>query len=194
VHKYDIHNRAKEPATMYVQRRHRVGWKITQPADGLLVEESHYYVPVDVAASGKTALEVREETPVKRWVAIASPTAKQAISLYLEDPSADRKLSDELKQVLELQDKIGKLDRELARLRRAKSTLSDRQKQVRDNMKLLGKSVRNADLAKKLTASLKELETELNKVTRQLVSKDMKRSELQDRLTVLIKSISLEVE
>jgi hypothetical protein len=62
---------------------------------------------------------------------------------------------------------------------------------VRDNIKLLGKSIRNADLARKLTATLKKLENDLNEVTRELVAKDMKRSELKDRLTVLIKSITL---
>ena len=65
---------------------------------------------------------------------------------------------------------------------------------MRDNIKLLGKSVRNADLKRKLVASLKTLETDLNKVTRELVAKDMKRSELKDRLTVLFKTISLDVE
>jgi hypothetical protein len=194
VHKYTVYNRSKDPATMYVQRRHRTGWKIVQPTEGMLVEKSHYFVPVKVAASGKTEVEVKEETPVRRWVGLSSKHAREAIALYLRDPSADPKIGSSLREAMDLQDKIGKLDRELARLRRAKKTYSDRQKQVRQNLKLLGKSVRNADLARKLVASLKQLETDLNKVTRELVQKDMKRSELNDRLTVLIKSITLKVK
>jgi chromosome segregation ATPase len=151
-------------------------------------------VPIQLAAKGKTEVEVKEETPVRRWVGLSSLLAKEAIALYLKDPGADPKVSGPLKEALDLQEQIGKLDRDIARLTRAKETYSDRQSQVRDNLKLLGKSLRNADLARKLTASLKQLETDLNQVTRELVAKDMKRSELQDRLTVLIKSITLEVK
>jgi len=194
IHKYTVYNRAGEAATMYVQRRHQTGWKLTQPTEGLLIEKDFYFVPVKIKAKGKTEVEVKEETPVKRYVAINSNYAKEAIALYLKDPGSDPKLGAALKEALELQDQVGQLDRDLARLRRAKETLSDRQSQVRDNLKLLGKSVRNADLSRKLIASLKQLETDLNKVTRDLVAQDMKRSELNDRLTVLIKSISLETK
>jgi len=193
-HKYTIHNRSGEEATLYVQRRHRTGWKLTQPTEGLLVEKEHYFVPIKLASKGKTEVEVKEETPVRRWVGISSQLAREAIALYLQDPGADVKARGALKEALDLQDQIGTLDRELERLRRAKSAYSDRQQQVRDNIKLLGKSIRNADLANKLTATLKQLENELNDVTRQLVAKDMKRSEQADRLTVLIKSITLSVD
>jgi len=194
VHKYTVFNRSGEASTLYIQRRHRTGWKLTQPTKGLLVEKEHYFVPIKLAAKGKTEVEVKEETPVKRWVGISSDLAREAISLYVRDPGADPKLTASLKEALDLQQQIGKLDRELARLRRAKDTYSDRQGQVRDNLKLLGKSLRNADLARKLTNSLKQLENDLNQVTRDLVAKDMKRSELRDRLTVLIKSITLQVK
>lgn len=205
IHKYTVHNRSGEKATLYVQRRHRTGWKLTQPSadggaggratkDGVLVEKEHYFVPIALAAKGKTEIEVKEETPVRRWVGLSSTLAKEAIALYLRDPAADPKISGPLKEALALQEQIGTLDRELERLNRAKQTYSDRQAQVRDNLKLLGKSIRNADLAQKLTTTLKQLENDLNNVTRQIVAKDMKRSELQDRLTVLIKSITLEVK
>jgi len=160
----------------------------------MLVEKDHFFVPVKIKGKGKTEVEVKEETPVRRWVGLSSSYARQAISLYLKDPSADPKLSASLKEAMDLQDQVGKLSRALARLRRAKETFSDRQGEVRANIKLLGKSVRNADLKRKLVASLKSLETDLNKVTRELVAKDMKRSELKDRMTVLFKTISLDVE
>jgi len=194
IHKYTVFNRSGEKATLYVQRQHRTGWKLTQPKDGILVEKKHYFVPIELAAKGKTEVEVKEETPVRRWVGLSSTLAKEAIALYLRDPAADPKISGPLKEALALQEQIGTLDREIARLNRAKQTYSERQGQVRDNLKLLGKSIRNADLAQKLTTTLKQLENDLNQVTRQLVAKDMKRSELQDRLTVLIKSITLEVK
>lgn len=194
VHKYSIHNRSGDKHTLYVQRRHRTGWKLTQPNKGALLEKDYYFVPIPVAAKGKTDFEVREETPVRRWVGLYSSMARQAIGLYLKDPSSDAKISASLKAALDLQDQIAKLDRAHSRLSRTKRTYSDRQGQVRNNLKLLGKSLRNADLARKLTKTLLELEKQLNKVTRELVETDIKRSELRDRLTVLMSTITLDVK
>jgi len=194
IHKYTVTNNSGEEATLYVQRRQNTGWKLVAPDKGVLTEKDHYFVPIKLAAKGKTEIEVREETPVQRWTGISSWLGRKAIGLYLKDPSADAKVSKSLKEALDLQDQVAKLDREIARLRRAKRDYSKRQDQVRANLKLLGKSIRNADLARKLTKTLLQLEKKLNAVTRDLVSRDMKRSELHDRLTVLVKGISLEVK
>jgi len=192
LYKYTIHNQTGGPATLYVQRAHREGWKLVAPAEGVLIEKANYFAPVKLAAKGKTALEVREETPVRRWISVFSHEGRQVIALYLKDPSADPKITGALKEALELQEKVSRYEDELARLRREKEAYSDRQGQVRDNIKLLGKSVRNADLARKLTATLLELETKLNEVTRKIVARDMEVAELRDRLTVLLKSVTLE--
>jgi hypothetical protein len=194
LHKYAIHNQSGEAATLYVQRQQRPGWRLVKPERGVLIEKEHYFAPVKLAARGKTELEVREETPVRRWVSIHSHEGRQAIALYLKDPSADPKVSAPLKEALALQDKLAKLEEEIERLRREKDAYAERQTQVRENLKLLGKSLRNADLARKLTATLLELETKLNDATRNLVAKDIKRTELRDRLTVLVKSVSLDRE
>ncbi len=194
LHKYTIHNASGEATTLYVQRGHRPGWKLTKPDKGVLIEKDNYFAPAKVAAKGKTELEVREETPVRRWVSVYSEEGRQALGLYLKDPSADPKLKASLREALDLQEKLAKVEEELARLRREKDTFAQRQTEVRENLKLLGKSIRNADLARKLTTTLLELETKLNDATRNLVAKDVKRTEMRDRLTVLFKSITLEVK
>ena len=194
IHKYTVVNNTGAEATLYVQRRKNTGWKLVAPDRGVLTEKDHYFVPIKLAAKGKTEIEVREETPVRRWTGLSSWLGRKAVALYLKDPGADANVSKALKEALDLQDQVSKLDREISRLRRAKAEYSTRQDQVRANLKLLGKSIRNADLARKLTKTLVELEKKLNGVTRDLVARDMKRSELNDRLTVLVKSISLEVK
>jgi hypothetical protein len=194
VHKYTVYNQAGDKATMYIQRAHRSGWKLTKPSKGVLVEKDYFFAPMEVAAKGKTEFEVREETPVRNWLGLDSRMGQQAVALYLKDPSADPKVSGQLREALALQDQIAKLDDDIEKAKRDKQNYTDRQTQVRENLKLLGKSIRNADLAKKLTATLLELETKLNDVTRTLVALDTKRQEVKDRLTVLIKSISLTVK
>jgi hypothetical protein len=194
LHKYTIHNASGEAITLYVQRSHRPGWKLTKPDKDVLLEKDNYFAPVAVAATGKTELEVREETPVRRWVQIYSLEGRQAIGLYLNDPSSDPKVRATLKEALELQEKLAKVEEDLATLRRQKDEYAQRQTEVRENLKLLGKSVRNADMARKLTATLLQLETKLNDATRNIVGKDTLRSETRDRLTVLLKNVTLEVK
>lgn len=192
VARYTIHNQSGEAASLYIQRPHRPGWKLVQPKEGALIEKQHSFVPVNVSTEKKTEFEVREETPVRRWVSIYSPEGQHAIALYLNDPSADPNASKALREALALQEQLAKLEAELQRLRREKDTFAERQTQVRENLKLLGKSISNADLAKKLSTTLLELEGKLNEVTRNIVAKDIKRSELRDRLTVLFKAVTLD--
>lgn len=194
LHKYSIHNQRGEKSRLFIQREYRPGWKLTKPEKGVLLEKAHYFAPVDVAAKGKTDFEIREETPVRRSVSIFSQEGQQVIALYLKDSSADPKVSNSLREALALQEKLSKIEEELERLRREKNILSERQNQVRDNIKLLGKSLRNADLARKLTTTLVELESRLNEVTRNIVAMDLKRTEMRDRLTVIMQSITLQAE
>ena len=63
---------------------------------------------------------------------------------------------------------------------------------MRENLRTLGKAARNEDLRRKLIATLTEMETKLNDVNRKTVALNVERSELRDRLAVLIKGISFE--
>ena len=194
IHKYTVYNRSGKEATLYIQRRHRTGWKITQPSKGVLIEKQYVFIPVKVAASGKTEFEVKEETPVRRWSGINSSLGKEAIKLYLTDPSADPKVAASLKEAVALQDQIGALDRKIYKVRRDKNLWSNRMRQVRENIKVLGKSKLNKRLALQLTKKLRTLSGKLDKVTGEMVALDTKRAALRDRLTVLLRSITLTVK
>ncbi len=194
VFKYTIHNRTDRATTLYVQRRHRTGWKLLNQAKGTLLEKSYYFVPVKVAAKGKTKFEVREEQPVRKTVRLTSWYGRRALALYIK--RADLISSpalDQLKQVIELQRQIARLDSELSRLRRSRDTYGERQHEVRKNIKILGKTRGNADLKRQLVKNLAGLEKNLSDVTREIVQKDMKRGALRDRMSVMFKAITFEV-
>ena len=194
VHKYTVHNRSGKEATLYIQRRHRTGWKVVQPNKGVLIEKEYLFIPVKVAAKGKTEIEVKEETPVRRWVGLHSSMGRNAIKLYLDDPSADPKISGSLKEAMQLQEQIGALQQKIYRARREKRLHSERMQQVRENIRVLGKSKLNQRLALQLTRKLKVLSNKLDKVTGEVVALDTQRSALRDRLTVLLRSVTLTVK
>jgi len=190
IHKYTVHNNSGKEATLYIQRRHRTGWKITQPNKGVLIEKKYVFIPVKVAAKGKTEIEVKEETPVRRWSGINSKLGRDAVKLYINDPSADPKLVAKLKEAWSLHEQIYTLRLKINKARRSKNLWSNRMSQVRDNIKVLGKSKLNQRLALQLTKKLRGLSAKLDKVTGEMVALDTKRSALRDRLTVLMRSIS----
>jgi chromosome segregation ATPase len=160
----------------------------------VLDERGVYFVPLKLAAKSKTKLAIQEETPSRRVVEIFSDAARRALTLFLTGTAAGRdpKLKAALAEVLKLQDQLGRLEEELGRLRETKEAYGEREEQVRENLNTLGKSLRNEDLRRKLLATMNELEGKLNDVNRRTVSLNVERSELRDRLAVLIKQVSFE--
>jgi hypothetical protein len=191
---YQIASRLERSARLYLQRRKRDGWKLIGAPKETLDEKDYYFVPATLAQKGPTKVVVREETPVRRWVAVSSYLARRAIAIYLSSDRAEAKVSAGLKQVLALQDEIGALDRKVSDLERNKRVYSERQDEVRKNLKELGKSDRNRDLKRQLARTMSDLEQRLNELVRQLVTHRIKRGELSNRLTVLLGGITLELK
>jgi hypothetical protein len=188
---YDVDNGSGEEVTLYVRRERKPGWKLVG-AEGVIEEGGAYYLPIKLPKSGRTKVTVEEQTPVKRTVDIWNSVGRQAIALFISDAKSDQKVVAQLKEALNLQGRSGSLDDQIANLEEQRNTLSTRQNEVRANLQVLGKSSKNEDLKKKLEATMAQLETSLNDVTRKLVQLSMERGEVRDRLAVLMKSITIE--
>jgi hypothetical protein len=192
-HSYVVGNQAPEAATLWVQRTRRPGWHLVAPKAGVLDERGVYFVPLALQPKSKRKVAIEEETPSRRVVRIYSDAARKAITLFLGGPDAakDPKLAAALRDVLKLQERLGRIEEELRRLREEKEGYGEREEQVRENLRTLGKSARNEDLRRKLLATLTDLENKLNDVNRKTVTRNVERSELRDRLAVLIQGITL---
>jgi hypothetical protein len=189
--KYDVDNGSNEESTLYVRRERRPGWKIVGQ-DKMIEEGGAYFVPIKLAKTGRTKVEVEEQTPVRRDVDIWNSFGRQVIALYLKNASADPKVEAQLREVLSLRERIDQIEGKLSAAEEQRNVQSERQAEVRENLKALGKTTANADLKRKLETTLTELETGLNDVTRKTVQLSMERSELRDRLAILVKGIEFE--
>ncbi|MEO6952833.1 MAG: DUF4139 domain-containing protein [Polyangia bacterium] len=188
--KYDVDNGTGEATTMYVRRDRRPGWKVV--GQSKMVEEGGaYFVPIALPKSGRTKVEVEEQTPVRRDVDIWDDYGRQVIGLYLKGANVDPKVAPALKEILALRERVDRIEAQLATAEEQRQAQSERQGEVRENLKALGKSNANADLKRKLETTLGELETGLNDVTRRTVQLSIDRSEARDRLSVLIKNIDM---
>jgi hypothetical protein len=190
---YDVDNGAGEEATLYVRRERRPGWTVVGK-EKMIEEGGAYYLPIKLPASGRTHVTVEEETPVRRVVDIWNDLGRQVIGLFISNSSSDPRLVAQLKEALGLRDRSASLEEQIATLEQQRNTLAERQKEVRDNLQVLGKASKNADLKKKLETTLADLETSLNDVTRKSVALSIERGEVSDRLAILMKGISLETK
>jgi hypothetical protein len=188
---YDVDNGSGEAVTLYVRRERRPGWTVVGK-EKMIEEGGAYYLPIPLAATGRTHVAVEEQTPSEQTVDIWSDLGRQGIGLYLSSATADPKVAAQLKEVLGLRDQAGRLDDQIAAAEQQRQAQAQRQKEVRDNLQVLGKASSNADLKRKLEATLVELETALNDVTRKLVSLSMDRAAARDRLAALVNGISLD--
>ena len=188
--KYDVDNGTGEGTTLYVRRDRRPGWKVVgQPK--MIEEGGAYFVPIAVAKTGRTKVEVEEQTPVRRDVDIWDDYGRQVIGLYLKGANVDPKVESQLKEILALRERVDRIEAQLATAEEQRQVQSERQAEVRENLQALGRSSANADLKRKLETTLGDLETGLNDVTRKTVQLSIDRSEARDRLSVLIKNIDM---
>src|SRR5581483_5453758 len=188
---YDVDNGSGEEVTLYVRRERRPGWTLTNK-EKIIEEGGAYYLPIALPKSGRTKVTVEEQTPVERVVDIWNDFGRQVIGLYLSNASADPRVAASLKEALALRERSDTLDAQIATSESQRATLAERENEVRNNIQVLGKASKNADLKKKLEDTLVGLETQLNDVTRKLVTASTERGEVRDRLAVLMKDINLD--
>lgn len=200
-HAYDIENKADEKLVLWVQREKRTNWKIADVSleqekkkdRGKAIEEGgRYYVPVTLEPRTRMKVTVAEETPARRTYQALDPIVRKTIAIYLVRPDANPRVAAQLREAIKLADEVADLDRRVDDLREQKDTLTERQTQVRENIKALAKVAGNADLKSKLHKSLAELEGKLGDVMKREILAAEERAAKRERLTVLLREISLE--
>jgi len=187
---YEVLSKSKEESRVYVRFPKRGGWKLKAQPEGTRELAGSYYIPFAVKP-GKTKFEVREATPVQRSVTLDSRIGAKVVAMYLSDPDANQEISGKLKEVMDLREKLSEIQHQLADLRGRRQELSNQENRVRRNIESLGKAKTNADLRLKLSKKLAAYEKQIDKLNGGIVKLDEQRSELQARMRVLFRQISL---
>jgi hypothetical protein len=202
---YDVDNESGETATLFVERQRRPGWTIRkvgladdepkappQPGkDGVVEQELTYAVPIALPEKGHVKIAVEEETPSHRNVEIVSSEGRAIIAAYVTNPDADPEVAKQLKAAVDINDKLGQIDRRMAELQTQRTALTQREEQIRKNMDILRKSSANDDLRKKLETNLADIDTQLDKVSREVVEQSEQRAQLSDAFAAAVKNITL---
>lgn len=186
---YKVTDRTGEGLALWVARRRRSGWKVIWPKR-VTLEKHRYYTRIPLKAKGVTTFTVKEATPVRRTLTIFDSRARRAVAIYLKGSDVPPKLRKSLAKVLALQEQVAKVEIQMQTLRQSIAMLRRRQADIRQNVKALGKRG-NRDLRRRLLGNLATVETQLVKLNRGWVLKNMKRGALRQRLRILVKMVRL---
>jgi hypothetical protein len=203
---YDVDNETGDKETLYVERAKRTDWTLTKVAlsdnkeaappqpgkDGVIEEDSQYFVPIALPANGHVKIDVVEETPAETEVQMTSTDALQVIQTYISNPNADPKVAAQLKKVVDAQTQIAQAERQMDALQQQKQALSDRESGIRSNLNMLSKSTANDDLRNKLTTELAALDSQLDDITRQYVTLSEQDAQDKDALATLVQGVTLD--
>ena len=189
--RYKVRNGGDESSKLYVRHPRWGEAELVSPPAGTELLPQRALVPIEVAKKTQRELEVIERTPVQTDFSFVDQRAADAIGLWLSGPAVDLAQGEALKQALALRADLIKLDEQIIALEREQAELANGSNETRDNIKAIEKVKTANDLRARLVARLKQLDTRLSELTRQLVEARTKKSELEVRLSEALENVSL---
>lgn len=188
---YDIKNRHPEALTAYVKTARRTGWKLRNKPKETVETPDSFIVPVAVPANGKAELKVEWVKRIQRRETIDTRLSTSLLNVYLASGKAPPAIAAKLKEVLAIKAKMGVIEREERRVAKLHRDLERDQKRVRHNLRTLGKTKGNMALRRELEQKLATQERQLGKYSAKIVRASEDKADLNKKLIVLIKSITL---
>jgi len=186
---YEVRLQPGTGATEVLVRHPRKGDNYTLSPRPAGTEELNaaYLIPIAIpAASGKTQLEIVEETPSKIELTMWDSRSER----LLDDLMATSALSAEdrarLQPLVDDRQAIGSIDTQIDGLRRQQTELDRRADETRQNLNAIKQDPRAGALRKKLSKRLDEFTREADEIGRKIVTLNSERLELkialEDRL------------
>jgi hypothetical protein len=192
--KYQLRNGASEPSKVYVRHERWGEAELVKPPAGTELSPGRALLPVSVAAKGKAELEVVERTPVQMDFTFYDQSAADAVALYLAGPAVDAVQGPALKRALELRGELAKIVERISALESQQGELQNGTEETRSNIKAIEKVTSAGDLRARLVTRLKELDSKLAGLTKELVEARTRQSELQVRLSEALDGVTLELK
>ncbi|HUH05055.1 MAG TPA: hypothetical protein VML75_23820, partial [Kofleriaceae bacterium] len=191
---YDIENRHPTPITAYVKTQRRTGWKFRNQPAATVIAPDALMVPAEVPANGKAELVVEWVRKVQRRERFNTTISMQMLDVYLQSGKAPPEIAKKLNEAIKIKGEIDEVDKETRRQEKLHRDLSVDAERVRKNLKMLGETKGNADLRRELEGKMADQERALGKISGEMVRLSERKADLDKKLTVLIRTITLTAE
>lgn len=149
-----------------------------------------YLIPIELAANATTAkLEVVEQTPSRSVLSIWDHRSLVLLEGILAVGTLDRNVRAKLEPIVKLRQEIGKIDTEIEGKTRTRQELDQRAQETRSNLEAIKRDPAAGALRKRLGDRLEQFAKDGDKLGRELVELQTKRTEkkitLEDAMQML---------
>jgi outer membrane murein-binding lipoprotein Lpp len=170
-------------------------FKLVKPAEKVEELPDAYLVPV-VVPPGKSEAEVEvvEQTPARSTITIWDLRAPELLSLLLHMPKLNAASRARLEPVVELRQKIGRIDTEVEGLRQQQGELDQRAEQTRENLQAIKRDPLAAELRARLSQRLEQFTSEADRLGRRIVELESRRLEHKIDLEDRLRDLTIEAE
>jgi hypothetical protein len=151
-----------------------------------------YLIPVKLAANATVGkLEVIEQTPSRSTLAIWDSRVLPLLEGILAVGSLDRDIRAKLEPLVKLRQEIGRIDTEIEGKTRTRQELDQRADETRQNLEAIKKDPAAGALRKRLSDRLEQFTKDADKLGRELVELQTKRTERKISLEDAMQNLEL---
>lgn len=193
VTRYIAKNGSDKAARIFVKHTRRAGTRLHEPPKDTddNTGTGTALVPLAVGAQTTGEVSVDERSTTSRYADWLSPLADEAVTGYIADPRADKKVVEELKKAWEIRPILLKAVDDERKLRDEQRELERSTEETRRNLKSLEKNTAAAALRKQLTDRLAASAVRLNEITKKLVELGLVVNEQRVRFQEIVRGIKL---
>lgn len=163
---YTLAGAAREARTVLIEHPRRTDWTLVQPAGNPEATPTAYRLPVEIPAGGAITLAVVAERPRQEQLALTDLSADR-INVYATAPELSAAVREALGKVAVLRTVVAERDRRIGSIERERDEVVKDQARLRDN---LGAVPQNSDLGRRTVAKMGELETQLERLAKDLAA------------------------
>ncbi|MBA2544203.1 MAG: DUF4139 domain-containing protein [Deltaproteobacteria bacterium] len=151
-----------------------------------------YLIPIKLAAKAiETKLEVIEQTPSRSTLSIWDSRALVLFEGILAQGNLDRAIRDKLAPIVKLRQEVAKIDTEIEGKTRTRQELDQRANETRQNLEAIKRDPAANQLRKKLSDRLEQFSKDGDKLGRDLVELQTKRTEKKVGLEDAMQNLDL---
>jgi len=151
-----------------------------------------YLIPIKLAAGATTSkLEVIEQTPSRSTLSIWDTRSLMLLEGILAQGTLDRTIRAKLEPIVKLRQEVGKIDTEIEGKTRTRGELDQRAQETRSNLEAIKKDPAAGALRKRLSDRLDQFAKDGDKLGRDLVELQTKRTEKKIALEDIMQNLEL---
>lgn len=175
---YLIQNNSARTLDLVLEHPFRHGWELTDSPEPFERTDNYYRIRKNSDPNSRMDITVTEKGLEHRSIAVASITAEQIRELVSTN-YLDAKAQHSLKEILELQNRIVDLDRNMKVLGQNVQSIFKNQERLRQNLQSLGQRQEENELRQKYVKQLSEEEDRVHDITGKIDSLSQERLSLE---------------